>query len=98
MRWLVLFLVVAGVGGGIWWASRPKPVEVLLHTVEKGNVRATVSNTRVGTIEACSRARMSPSLPGVVAVLPVKEGDTVAAGAVLMEIWNDDLKAELKQI
>jgi len=98
MRWIVLFLVVAGIGGALWWVSKPKPVEVLLQTVEKGNVRATVSNTRVGTIEACSRARMSPALPGIVAVLPVKEGDTVAAGTVLMEIWNDDLKAELKQI
>lgn len=96
MRWLVLLLVVAGIGGGAWWLSRPKPVEVVLHTVERGTVRATVSNTRVGTIEACARARMSPSMPGIVAVLPVREGDVVTAGAVLMEIWNEDLKAELK--
>ena len=93
-----MFLVVAGIGGGVWWLSRPKPVEVLLHTVERGVVRATVSNTRVGTIEACSRAKMSPSMPGIVAVLPVREGDQVAANQVLMEIWNNDLKAELRQI
>lgn len=98
MRWLVMFLVVAGIGGGVWWLSRPKPVEVLLHTVERGVVRATVSNTRVGTIEACSRAKMSPSMPGIVAILPVREGDQVAANQVLMEIWNNDLKAELRQI
>ncbi|MGE3389918.1 MAG: efflux RND transporter periplasmic adaptor subunit [Gammaproteobacteria bacterium] len=98
MRWVVLFLVIAGVGGGLWWLSRPKPVEVLLHTVERGHVRATVSNTRVGTVEACSRAKMSPSMPGIVAVLPVREGDQVAPGQVLMEIWNDDLKAELVQV
>ncbi len=98
MRWLVLFLVLAGIGGGVWWLSRPKPVEVLLHTVERGNVRATVSNTRVGTIEACARAKMSPAMPGIVAVLPVREGDQVAQDQILMEIWNNDLKAELHQI
>ncbi len=98
MRWLVLFLVVAGIGSGAWWLSRPKPVEVLLHTVARGNVRATVSNTRVGTIEACARAKMSPAMPGIVAVLPVREGDQVVPNQILMEIWNNDLKAELYQI
>ena len=37
---------------------------------------------------------MSPSAPGQVALLPVKEGGRVEAGQLLMEIWNDDLKAQ----
>jgi len=94
MRWLILFLIILGLGSGVWWLTRPDPVEVVLQPVSRGSVRATVSNTRVGTVEACSRARMSPSMPGIVASLPVKEGDKVERGEVLMEIWVEDLKAE----
>jgi len=83
---------------GAWWLSRPAPVAVVLRTVERGLVRATVSNTRAGTVEACRRARMSPSAAGQVAQLPVREGDSVVAGTVLMEIWNEDLTAQLRQL
>jgi HlyD family secretion protein len=92
---LVIGLVVAG-GAAVWYFNQPQPLEVRLHTVARGTVRATVSNTRVGTVEACRRAQMSPSAPGQVAVLNVHEGDIVAAGDVLLEIWNDDRKADLR--
>lgn len=96
VRYLLIVLLAAALGGAAFWLSRPKPVEVVLHTVERGEVRATVSNTRVGTVEACRRARMSPSAAGQVASLPVKEGDEVQAGQILLEIWNDDLGARLR--
>lgn len=96
VRYLLIVLLAAALGGAAFWLSRPKPVEVVLHTVERGEVRATVSNTRVGTVEACRRARMSPSAAGQVASLPVKEGDEVQAGQILLEIWNDDLTARLR--
>ena len=98
VRYLLFVLILAGLGGGAWWLTRPKPVEVVLHTVARGVVRATVSNTRVGTVEACRRARMSPSAAGQVANLPVKEGDHVHAGDVLLEIWNGDLTARLRHV
>lgn len=94
---LVAILVAAVVAGGVW-LTRPKPIEVVLHPVERGTVRATVANTRVGTVEACARAKMSPSAPGQVAVLPVAEGDSVARGQILLEIWNEDLKSELRHV
>ena len=97
MRWLLFVLVIAGLAFGGWHLTRPQPLAVLLHTVARGDVRATVSNTRVGTVKACSRAKMSPSAPGQVAILPVHEGDAVVAGQIMMEIWNEDLKAELRQ-
>lgn len=96
MRYVILLLLTLTLLTGVWWLTRPQPIAVTLHTVARGAVRATVSNTRVGTVEACHRARMSPSAPGQVAALPVHEGDEVAAGTVLMEIWNDDLKAQLR--
>jgi HlyD family secretion protein len=76
------------------WVKRPKPVAVSLATVEAGDVERTVTNTRAGTLLACRRARLSPSIGGQIANLPVHEGDSVKAGQVLFEIWNDDLLAQ----
>ena len=63
--------------------------------VERGRVEKTVANTRAGTVDACRRAKLSPSIGGQIASLPIREGDMVAAGQLLLEIWNDDLKAQL---
>ena len=59
-------------------------------------MQATVSNTRVGTGKACERAQMPPAAPGQVAALNVVEGEQVQAGGVLLEIWNQDRKAEMR--
>ena len=96
VRYLILLLALLGLGAGAWWLTRPKPVTVSVSPLATGTVRATVSNTRVGTVEACHRARMSPSAAGQVAALPVSKGQSVSAGTVLMEIWNEDLKAQLR--
>jgi len=58
-------------------------------------VSATVANTRAGTVDACQRARLSPALGGQIATLPVKDGDRVEKGALLLELWNEDVKAQL---
>jgi HlyD family secretion protein len=55
-----------------------------------------VSNTRVGTIKACRRAFLAPATGGQVAALLVKEGDSVKQHQLLLEVWNKDLKAQLK--
>jgi HlyD family secretion protein len=79
-----------------WWFTRPKAIAVTLVTVERGPVVATVANTRAGTVDACRRARLSPALGGQIAQLPVKKGERVAADALLLELWNDDLAAQLE--
>jgi len=91
---LIAALVVAVVAAA-WFFSRPKPIAVTLVTAERGPVAATVSNTRAGTVDACRRAGLSPALGGQIATLPVKDGDHVEAGALLLELWNADVKAEL---
>jgi len=80
----------------IVWLKRPKPVAVLIASVEVGVVERTVTNTRAGTLKACRRAKLSPSIGGQIANLPVREGDFVKAGQVLFEIWNDDLTAQFQ--
>jgi len=39
---------------------------------------------------------MSPSLGGQIARLPVREGDAVTVGQIMLELWNDDVRAELE--
>ncbi|GMR16277.1 MAG: efflux RND transporter periplasmic adaptor subunit [Gammaproteobacteria bacterium] len=77
------------------WIKKTKPVDVIISTVELGDVQRTVTNTRAGTLKACRRAGLSPSIGGQIARLPVKEGDEVKKGQVLLEMWNDDLSAQL---
>ncbi len=76
--------------------KQPKLVDVEVVTLEQGEVRATVSNTRVGTVKACRRAYLAPATGGQVAELHVKEGDSVKQNQLLLEIWNKDLKAQVK--
>lgn len=85
--------IVVAVVLAVWHTTRPKPVAVAVAEVQQGRVEATVSNTRAGTVKACRRARMAPSQGGQVAELRVHKGDHVKAGEILLELWNDDLKA-----
>jgi HlyD family secretion protein len=77
------------------YSGRSKPIEVETVAAERGLVAETVTNTRAGTIKACERARMAPPAAGQIAKLPVKKGDRVQKGQVLLELWNDDVRANL---
>lgn len=98
VRWVVLVLIVAVAPFIIWHFTRPDPVEVLLKSVERGTVERTVANTRAGTVEACRRAKLSPSVGGQIAKLPIREGDRVKGGDLLLEIWNKDLVAQVRLV
>ncbi|MCK5188448.1 MAG: biotin/lipoyl-binding protein, partial [Methylococcales bacterium] len=89
---MVLLLLTAG----YYFTKSPDRISVILHKVEKGEVKTTVSNTRVGTIKACRRAYLAPATGGNVAKLFVKEGEKVKKKQLLLEVWNEDLKAQLK--
>jgi HlyD family secretion protein len=94
-RWTLIVLIVAGLAFLVWQKTRPKPVEIIIKPVTRGVVEKTVANTRAGTVKACRRARLSPSIGGQIAKLPIREGDIVKAGELLLEIWNEDLSAQL---
>lgn len=95
VRWIILLVIVAGVVVLIRYATRPKPVEVTLRPVTRDTVVRTVANTRAGTVKACQRAKLSPGMGGQIAQLPVKEGDQVKSGQLLLSLWNDDLAANV---
>ena len=95
MRRIVIALVIlALLGLGFFWFSRPKPIPVILKEVTLGKVEATLANTRAGTIEACQRTKLSTIVGGRIEYLGVKEGDRVKKGQLLLKLWNDDQQAQ----
>jgi len=96
-RTLIVALVLAVIiAAAAWYVSRPKPVPVVFGAIEIGTVESTIANTRAGTITACRRARLASRSGGQIAKLPVKEGDRVKKGQVLLELWNADIAARLR--
>src|SRR5260221_9032509 len=95
-RLLFAALVAAVIGFGMWRATRPKAVPVVLGVVDRGRVERTVANTRAGTVQACRRAKLAPPSGGQIVSLPVREGDRVQAGQVLLELWSQNGIAEAR--
>jgi HlyD family secretion protein len=77
----------------VWRFTREEPVAVRVAAVDRGRVERSVANTRAGTVNACRRAKLAPPSGGAIAALPVREGDRVRKGDVLLELWNDDTSA-----
>jgi HlyD family secretion protein len=75
--------------------SRSGPLLVTVAEVELSDVRSSVANTRAGTVVACRRAMLAPQTGGQMAKLYVTEGDAVEQDQLLLELWNDDRKAEV---
>lgn len=95
LRWLFILVIVAVAAVVLWWSQRPDYHPVVVKAVERGPVERSVANTRAGTVKACRRAKLSPSVGGQIASLPIREGDRVETGQLLLELWNKDFAAEL---
>jgi HlyD family secretion protein len=97
IRQLLVISILLAIGAGLGWHwNKEKPMPVRVQVVERGVVQSSVSNTRAGTVEACRRAKISPSIGGIIAELPIKQGDQVKTGQLLLSLWNDDLTAQIK--
>jgi len=95
-RRTLMLVVLAAAGLGAWWYLRePAPVKVKVQAAAQGTVEEIVANTRAGTLKPCRRAKLAPSLGGQIATLAVHEGDRVKTGELLLELWNQDLTAEV---
>ena len=97
MKRLAIIAVLALlVLAGAWYFTRPKSIKVAVVEVTRGPVAATVANTRAGTVDACRRARLAPASGGQIAMLPIKKGEHVKQNQLLVELWNEDTKAQLE--
>ena len=93
-RILILVLLALSLAAIAWYSTRSKPVSVVLKKVDRGNVEASVSNTRAGTVKPCRRAKLAPPAGGQIAKMLVKKGERVVAGQILLELWDQDMHAQ----
>ena len=94
---IILSLAVVAVVIYFVMGSEQDPIAVSAVYPEIRTVEQTVSNTRAGTIDACRRSKMSPAMGGQIALLHVKEGDLVQKDQILIELWNKESKARVKE-
>ncbi|HSM86296.1 MAG TPA: efflux RND transporter periplasmic adaptor subunit, partial [Candidatus Limnocylindrales bacterium] len=84
------------IGAGLVYRYRPRPIPVVLHTVDEGRVARTISNTRAGSIKACRRSKLSLPGGGQIGRIYVHKGDHVRKGQPLLELWNNDTRANVR--
>jgi len=94
-KWILLAII--GAAAVAWYiaSQRPNPLQVSAVQVTRGDVIASVTNTRAGTVDACRRAGIAPATGGSIVNLYVSDGDEVKAGQLLLELWNADHKAQV---
>ncbi len=93
-RILIILIAAASLASLVWYATRSKPISVVLKKVDRGSVEAAVSNTRAGTVKPCRRAKLAPPAGGQIAKMLVKKGQRVVAGQILLELWDQDMHAQ----
>lgn len=95
---ILLIIGIVIVGGGITAAvlgKSEKSVEVTIEQVGKRTITQTVSAT--GKIQPEVLIKISSEVSGEIINLPVKEGDTVRKGDLLVKIQPDLVQAQLEQ-
>jgi len=95
-KWVILAMIVAAAIAVYIYSQRPAVLKVSAVPVSRGDVIASVTNTRAGTVDACRRAGIAPATGGSIVGLYVADGDAVSEGQLLLELWNTDLKAQVK--
>jgi HlyD family secretion protein len=88
---LVVLLVVAFIGG-----NKEEIISVQTEKVEKRTITQTVAAT--GKINAEFKVAINPEVTGEIIELPVKEGDTVKKGQLLIRIKGDQYIAQKERL
>lgn len=100
---LLGMLMVALIGGGAWWATRPTPVKstagvavpVRVVQVARQDVPHYVSG--IGAVLSLHSVMIRPQIDGILTQLLVKEGQTVKAGDLLATLDDRSIQASLDQ-
>ena len=85
---LIIFVAAAVV----WWLMLA-PVTVATHVVGTGSVVAEVLGT--GTLEARASAIVGPKIGGLITRVVADQGDRVAAGALLFQLEDSDIRQQV---
>lgn len=103
-KFLYLLLVAGIVAGGIfaarsWMNNRTRSStassEHIVFTVQRGDITQTVTGS--APIEAFERQEVTSALDGTVFYIAVNEGDFVEKGALLLQLYNDDIRVAVEK-
>lgn len=95
-RILILVALVAIVIALRLTVFRTQPVPVTIFRVAEGRVEDVVTNSKAGTVRTRRRAELSTEIGGLVVELPVRKGDRVEKGQVLLRLADADYRARAK--
>jgi HlyD family secretion protein len=87
----VVLLIAAGAGMGAYFKRREKPVLIQTEQVTRRNLTELV--TASGRIQPVVQVKISPEVSGEIIELPVKEGQHVKKGELLVHIKPDFYEA-----
>ena len=93
-RILILLALAVIVTAARLTVFRPVPVPVTVFRVAAGRVEETVTNSKAGTVKTRREASLSPEMGGRIEELPVKKGDRVQKGQLLLRLAAADMAAE----
>ena len=96
-------LVIALIGGGLWWLNRTvpgiaaggAPVPVRVVQVLEQDVPRYVSG--IGAVLSLHSVTIRPQIDGILTAIQVEEGQTVKAGDLLATLDDRSIKASLDQ-
>ena len=94
-KWILAVVALAIIAAVYLSSQQGNSLRVTASPVQRGDVIASVSNTRAGTVDACRRAGIAPTIGGSITHLYVVDGQKVSEGELLLELWNDDLQAQV---
>lgn len=94
---LGLVVVLAACGSDVQSGDRQAPKAITVRSIEVRAEPLRVTITAVGTVEPENRVVVAAQEAGLVTALHVREGDTVAAGEVVVELDDRELRAQLAE-
>lgn len=98
VTWLLVIAALGGAGAYAWPRLKTRVFKTDVQTAEVTMVSPTQASTSVsatGYVVALTISRVQPRMPGRVARVPVREGDAVRAGQVLMELDAVEQRASI---
>ena len=94
-RWLIVLAIFVLLAAGWGWHALHKPAEEIIVQVEKVSRRdITETVTASGHIQPVTQVVISPEVAGEITDLPVKEGQEVKKGDLLLQIKPDNYLAD----
>ena len=96
IRIVIWIAVIGAIIAGIVAMTQKKPLMVKVVELTPGELRVIVNATTTSTIKSETEVTLSAQRTGRVVRLPVKEGDTVSAGALIarLDLSEESVKAE----